>query len=384
MFKAASKILLIALAASMVIMMLPYASATTYYYRFFGPFIEGSANEFPNNATVIVHYRGGGTYNITGNHDFNFASSSIIDYFTFCYTFASGEETHEYWLTEADRTTSLTPYLWLPMSFSGEATPVVFNIRALGGIDVSGVVSAANGEILEQKPIDDNNIVVLNLTPYNNYAITIESVAGTEYTFNNINVYTSPVILTVSSMSFPPSILLQYKYLHIWASRPSSTEIQISYEDTNEQTENVVYTLMFENGTTAFTNGYTDTNSFVDLWSGASSNQTYYLEATVTQTEFGSLTFAQILLRDGSSTSPIDLSFLGDWPIDPTQIFWAFVIFIIFGCFSVLNAYVGGFAGVFSAIILTWLGWIEIPQGSIVAAVCIVIMAAIIYWKRRG
>jgi hypothetical protein len=172
--------------------------------------------------------------------------------------------------------------------------------------------------------------------------------------------------------------------LRIWASRPSSTEITISYQDTNLQTTSVNYQLAYANGSIAYSATHPSENSFVDTWTGANSNTTYYLTANVTQATFGTSTFAQVLLRDGASSSPIDLSFLGDWPVDPTQIFWALVVFIVFGCGTVLNAYIGGFAGVATAIILAWLGWLIIPSGALVAAFCVVFMVGIVYWKRRS
>lgn len=382
LYRAVSKLLLVILVSAFIIALVPSVYAATYQFQFHGPYVEGTTNEYPNNATVIFHYYDGSTYNVTGNHTFSYSASNPPLYFTFVYSFTGGEATHDYWLTSDELTASLSAAVDVYLSFSEDATPIVINIRALGGIEVDGLVSVTNNVVVEQKPVDDNNVVSFNLSPYEIYSVTLESVGGSEYTFENINVYTSPITLTVSPLSFPSSVMLQYKYLHIWASRPSSTEIQVSYEDTNEQTLSVDYTLSFENGTVAYWSHHVG-NSFVDLWTGASSNITYYLDAEVSQVEFGNLTFAQVLLRDGASSSPIDLSFLGDWPVDPTQVFWMIVILIIFGCFSVLNAYVGGFAGVAVAIVLAWLGWIDVPQGSLVAAMCIVIMAAIVYWKRR-
>jgi hypothetical protein len=227
-------------------------------------------------------------------------------------------------------------------------------------------------------------MVTLNLKGYGIYAVSVEGSDGFSYNYGYITMSSTAVTLTISALSFPNDVLMQYKYLRIWASRPSDTDIMVSYEDTNLNTTTVSYEIFFANGTVAYTQTHTGENSFVDIWTGADADTTYYLEANVTQATFGTSTFSQVLLRDGASTSPIDLSFLGDWPVDPTQIFWGLIIFIVFGCFSVINSYIGGFAGVATAIILSWLGWIQIPSGALVAAMCVAIMSGIVYWKRRS
>jgi hypothetical protein len=176
---------------------------------------------------------------------------------------------------------------------------------------------------------------------------------------------------------------MQYKYLRFWVTRPSSTEIQVNYQDTNNQTVSVDYTITASNGTTVFSASHSE-DWFTDLWAGADSNVTYYISATVIQSTFGTSTFNQILLRSGASTNPVDLSFLGDWPVDAAQVFWVLIVLIIFGCFSVLNAYIGAFAGVASAAVFVWLGWLTVPSGGIVAAFSVVCMIAITFYKRRG
>ncbi len=57
---------------------------------------------------------------------------------------------------------------------------------------------------------------------------------------------------------------------------------------------------------------------------------------------------------------------------------------IVFGSFSVLNAYVGAFAGVASAAILVWLGWLNIPAGAIALAFAFTVVIGIAVYKRRG
>lgn len=392
MSKAAFKLLLIILlVATCFVSLLPTAKATTYTYNFYGLINEdNTANLGTVNVTAIFPASVGSavppeTFLVNGFYVYNttvkplYFSYDLSDYYGY-------NITRQYWLNN-DEITGTYSVFATPFGL----TPVAFNIRALGGVSygaflvASATHSVGDYIVIEKRPIDEAGNVVLFLEPYTVYSLSIEDGISTTYTFGNINTVTTPITLTISALTFPSSVLQQYKYLRLWASRPSSTEITVSYQDTNLQTISVVYTINYANGSTAYTATHTSENSFSDTWTSADSNVTYYVAATVIQSVFGTSTFAQVLPRSGTSTSPIDLSFLGpSWPVDPTQIFWALIVFIVFGCFSVLNAYIGAFAGVATAVIFTWLGWLVIPAGAVVAAFTLVFLVGIVYWKRRG
>jgi len=193
---------------------------------------------------------------------------------------------------------------------------IIFQIRALGGVGLSSLLEVQrliNGtyQTVEQRQVDVNGIATMSLQPYTIYRVIAWS-GSTSTTFGNINTYTTAITLTLSALSFPSDILLQYKYLRIWASRPSPTEIQISYEDTNSQTISVAYQIAFANGTVAYNATHTGENSFIDNWAGADSNTTYYLTANTTQITFGTSTFAQI---------PSNKSLVTKWRINTTLLF---------------------------------------------------------------
>lgn len=359
-----------------------------YSYRFNGVYDENTAR-FIGGCNITAYFDDG-----TVPYSF-FVNGSRYDYYPL-----SQPLYFEYniWSLANTTDTTITRQYWLqPTEVSGNynifgneigLVHIIFQIRALGGVGLSSFLEVQriiNGtyQTVEQRQVDATGVATMSLQPYTIYRVIAWS-GSTSTTFGNINTYTTQITLTLSALNFPNEVLMQYKYLRIWASRPSSTEIQISYEDTNLQTDSVSYQLAYANGTVAYSATHTGENSFVDVWSGAAANTTYYLTANVSQSTFGYSTFAQVLLRDGASTSPIDLSFLGDWPIDATQIFWAFIVFIVFGVGSVLNAYIGGFAGVATAAVLVWLGWLQVPAGGVVAAFCIVIMVGIVHWKRRS
>ncbi len=397
MSKAVSKLLLVSiLLIACVVPYLPSVKAQSYTYTFNGPYNEDTGdfdtylNSTYNGMWVIVHYNDGtsqDTFNVI-NGSYPYSAPSQPQYFSYYLYDTNGTlfGNREYWLNAVETSGNYSIYFSrTPLS------TVTLNIRALGGVTVPDfcvverAVSGVN-TVVEKRLIDSQNAVqvAVEASTIYNVIVTDGEAAGFNYTFGNVNMYTTPITLTLSALSFPNDVLLQYKYLRIWAARPSSTEITVSYEDTNLQTIAVSYQLAFSNGSIAYSTTHSGENSFVDTWAGADSNITYYLSANVTQATFGASTFAQVLLRDGASTSPVDLSFLGDWPVDATQIFWVFVVFIVFGVGSVLNAYIGGFAGVATAAILVWLGWLVIPSGAIVAAFCVIFMVGIVYWKRRG
>ena len=363
-------------------------SPASYYYIFNGVYDENTA-AYIGECNVTAYFDDGTepyTFTVNSTSYYYYPKTQPLYFDYIIYPYANTTDTtinRQYWLEPDETSGSYT-------IFGNELglVHIVFQIRALGGVGLSSYLEVQriiNGtyQTVEKRQVDANGIATMSLQPYTVYRVIAIS-DNSSYTFGNINTYTTAITLTLSALSFPNDVLMQYKYLRIWASRPSSTEIQICYEDTNLQTVSVSYQIAFANGTVAYSATHTGENSFIDVWSAADPDTTYYLTANVSQSTFGYSTFAQVLLRDGASTSPIDLSFLGDWPIDATQIFWAFIVFIVFGVGSVLNAYIGGFAGVATAAVLVWLGWLQVPAGGVVAAFCIVIMVGIVHWKRRS
>jgi cytochrome c biogenesis protein CcdA len=83
------------------------------------------------------------------------------------------------------------------------------------------------------------------------------------------------------------------------------------------------------------------------------------------------------------STAPFSLDWLGTWPITSSAVIPAFLIIFVFGCFSVLNAYMGAFFGVVTAGLVTYWGWVAIPTGYLVVAMGLAIVTGITVAKRR-
>lgn len=371
-----------------------------YQYTFNGVYDENIGIGTTIGAANITAYFDDGTSPLTFELNETIVYSPLSKPLYFYYDiweYANTSDTslhREYWLSSDENNGTYNVY-----GNQQGLHDMVFTIRALGGAGLGSFVTVQRNidgtlQTVEKRPVDSTGAVVMALQPFTLYSVSIEGTEpNTSTTFGNINTYTTPIVLTVSALSFPSTTLQQYKYLRIWAYRPSSTEISVSYQDTNLQTVSVYYEITDVNGTIHYNYTHTGENSFRDIWSNATSNMTYYLSATVVQSEFGTTTFKQILPAEGTTSSPIDLSFLGTWEfnvygavvtLDATQIFWALVVLIIFGSFSVLNAYVGSFAGVAATAVFVWLGWLDIPAGAIALALAFTIVIGIAVYKRRG
>jgi hypothetical protein len=373
---------------------------TGYEYTFNGVYDENiDAGLLIGSANITAYFDDGTSPCVfLLNDSAMYAPATLPLYFYYdiwSYSNTSDTALHrEYWLSPTE--TNGTFYVY---GNQQGLENIVFTIRALGGAGLGSYVSvqrniAGSLQTVEKRPVDSTGAVVMSLQAFTLYTVSIEGTEpNTSTTFGNINTYTTPIVLTVSALSFPSSTLQQYKYLAIWASRPTSTDIMVNYNDTNLQTVSVYYEISDANGTVHYNFTHTGENSFSDIWTSALANTTYYLEATVVQSVFGTTVFKQILAKDGTTASPIDLSFLGTWEfsiygvtvsLEASQVFWALVVLIIFGSFSVLNAYMGAFAGVAAAAVFVGLGWLDIPAGAVALAFAFTVVIGIAVYKRRG
>jgi hypothetical protein len=368
----------------------PAPGPSGYSYLFRGLYDEDNVNTLLGNVTVTAYYNGGNV-GIAGKSVESFTVIGAYAYYPpsqplyFSYNLANfyGQNiTREYWLSENEVTASLYIYA-APTGLS----TVTFNIRALGGVSLTDKFLVARNiysdTIVEKLPIDSLGNVVMELKAYAIYHLTIEN-SDSVFSFGDVTMSSSPITLTVSPLSFPSDILLQYRYVHLYASRPNDNEIRIDYEDIENGTVSVAYTVSFINGTVAYSNTQT-VDSFTDIWPSADPASSYYVAATVVHSEFGTMYFQQTLTGSAGAVSPVDFAVFGNFGgVDTTQIFGVLIVLIIFGVFSAFNAYIGIFAGVVTAAIMVWIGWLStVTQGAIVAAFALAILFSITYWKRR-
>jgi hypothetical protein len=191
--------------------------------------------------------------------------------------------------------------------------------------------------------------------------------------------------LYLKGVDFPKETLLMYKYVTLYATRDYATNsIIFVYNDTKLLTNTVTVTFTDLDGNVAYTNVFHD-NSLNLNWTAAYNYTSYQLTVTVDHEDYGLFDWKQFMPNtNGESAAMFDLSFLGDWSFDLTYLFPAILILFAAGCFSALNAEVGAVVMVIVAVILSWMGWIPIPVGSLVAGFALAILMALVYNKRRS
>jgi len=237
---------------------------------------------------------------------------------------------------------------------------------------------------VEQRKVDAQNMVAMNLVNGRKYQITITG-ENVSYTYGDLLVDgVAGIQLILRSVDFPSGTLLTQKYTHIYGVRnfTSPSGITVVYEDEQNLTDSVDIAFTFINGTVAYSTSSTD-QTFVITWNGAANDTTYYLSATIHHSTYGDLPFRQTFPQQGGTTAPWSLSWMGSLSFNTAYILPALIILFAAGCFSALNAEVGAILTCIVAIILAWMGWIPIPAGALVAATFFAFLMALIYNKRR-
>jgi len=195
---------------------------------------------------------------------------------------------------------------------------------------------------------------------------------------------TTTIQLTLKSIQFPKETLFTYAYVRIYGDRGfgiPNGNISITYQDTLSQTVDVEIYMNYKNGTNVY-NATETADSFVHTWNSALNNTDYATVCNINHTRYGVFVWRQYFPQEFSDP-PWSLSFLGSLPFDTNIIIPSLIILMIGGCFTVINAQVGAFMAVITAIILTYLGWIPIPAGYLITAFALAILMAIVYSKRR-
>jgi hypothetical protein len=307
-----------------------------------------------------------------------YSSMAIPQYFIVSTT------NREYWVSDGETGTTIklynetfTTYTILFSDFAGALNDHPF-VKAKHYIN--GIL-----ETVEKRKVDAEDKVQFLLREGEKYTITVED--GASYSYGDILFTTTTTIsLTLKGIDFPQDILLSYQYVRIYGTRTFATPngtIVVNYVDTLGKTNNVVITIMYNNGTVAYTTTVSGSSTFSDTWSSAMNNTDYRLSCTITHDQFGVMGWKQYLPRTFSE-APFPLAWLGTWGFDSSQLIPALLIVFVFGCFSVLNAYIGAFFGTVTATILAYIGWISIPSTMIVTAFAFCVLLGITVAKRRG
>jgi hypothetical protein len=354
-------------------------------YHFYGPYNETTGELINDLVTVTAHYPEDTdlpAYSFTLNGTWVFPPDYNVMYYSFLFSDGS---TREYWVDQSEIITDIYVFM------TNDPTSYVINFLDYTGIlqtyPYVTIKAYVNGSLftVEKRMVDAQNNIGAVLSEGEKYELTI---GNDEYSFVYGDLYMTSTVgfqLVLRGVDLPKESLLMYKYVTLYAHRDfSSNSIFFFYNDTKEATTSVTVTFTDENGVVAYENTYAaDTVSL--NWTGAVNATSYQLDVAVVHEEYGEFTWKQYFPNAvGDGPAMFDFSFMGDWSFDMTYLFPAILILFAAGLCSALNADVGAILLVLVAIVLTLIGWIPIPVGSLIAGFAFAVLMALMYNKRRA
>lgn len=342
--------------------------------------------------TVKVSLTWNTTYTITNKEEtgcrINFDTPPTEgDEFMNWYVYRSSvgiSKNREYWLSETEYITSI--YV-----FDDDLTDYTFIFLDLAGaLDDYPYVESQyyiNGTLrtVDKRKVDVEKKIQMSLVNGRKYNLIIKD--GSSYTFGDLLMTSTTTIqLTLKGIGFPKETLFTYKFVRIYGTRAFGSSgtgnISITYQDVLEQTTSVKIEIDKRDGTNVYTDTKTD-DSFVQYWLNAKNDTDYTVVCTITHERYGTYEWKQYFPRT-FSTNPWGLDFLGtSLPFATSIILPSLLILFVAGAFSQINAQLGAFLAVVTAIILTYMGWINISAGYLITAFSLVILMALVYAKRR-
>jgi len=263
-------------------------------------------------------------------------------------------------------------------------------------IDLLGVSNAyleartyMNGTLytVERRQIPGGGKLPLILTQFKTYYFRIICDQGiidlgsqtTLSPYDSLIFYVSPAQL--------PSEYISYGNITAYAVRTSNTCIQVYYNDANERTHRINITI-YSVKNNEFTEEYSlswKANTIMIIWKDALPNLDYNVKITVSHADFGQLTWQFPLPAPAPSENIWDtlLGWICNWPVAPSQIISAFIIFFVITLASYKDAEAGLLLGAITAGVLIGLGWYAMSWGTLTIITCLIIMLAIARRRRR-
>jgi hypothetical protein len=364
-----------------------YVEIANVYY-FYGPFDEETGYPIDENVTVGVFYDSSGypyyTHEFNGSWVYTASPQALFFRFTF-----EDNSTREYWV---DPSEDILPVYIFHGNVSGtQATYTVQFTDTTGVLNDYPFVTVeryVNGTLytIEKRKIDSEKKILTNVIPYRTYTLSLGE--STAYTFGELTFgSTATISLTITSLMFPETVIMGYRYVRCYANRDmESGTVYAYYQDLEDNTDNVTISIYFQtNGTLVTTSTQTD----IDEWSYSTSaldNSTdYYLTMQVYHGDFGYLTYSQVLPRLYSNDPPWGIDVLGgdSLPFTVAYLIPTIAILAVASSFSAANTVVGLFATVVTAIIIAYIGWMPIAAEVLVFAFALVVIFAIATLRRR-
>lgn len=272
-----------------------------------------------------------------------------------------------------------TIYLFTP---DDDYASYSFTIRDYTGSVGSGdtfleALRVVNGteRIVERMLIWDTvNTVPLTLTKDKIYILQVRFPDNSTYRFGYFIPSSDPTpILTISGMAFSNQAHYVGEHITVEATRPNATHIQINYEDTLEQTNEVFVEICYLNGTQVW-NDTAVSSDVVFNWFNAI-NTTDYLVNLIAEHEF----YEEVTYTKFLEGEEIPLDYL-DWDEllgeGATLGISLLLIFMGFGIFSTYTAEIGCFSGLTITYILNYANFlpIKIPWVILHSAMGLLIM----------
>ncbi len=397
--KTAMLTLLVLLVASLFFAYFPQqVKAITYTqtWIFSGPYNKYTSDVtalLSGAVTVTAHYANEilpvATFSVHSS-SYSWETNSTILYFSFDYNSSH----REYWLTSNDQTHGNHP-LFLFFSSRADTSDYVINFMDQVGMlktyryIEAQIYWAGSYLTIDKRLVDSQNSVVLGLVTGSRYRLVITDGLTPNVYGDLVATAVTGVQLTLRGVDFPKETLQLYQYIHTSAIRDFLTPtgaITISYEDLTSNTNSVNVTITnATSGAVEYTHIFSSDNLFSYTWTSVDNATSYQVTITIDHATYGTFYYEHYLLGEYTKAhDPFSLDFLGaGFPVTTAVLIPALIIIFAAGCFSELTSEAAAVIVVLTAIILTALGWITIPQGSIIAALSLAVMAGVVGARKR-
>jgi len=353
----------------------------TSSYDIYAAYYEDDGSFQGNSSVTVVHINGEETtYTVHQNQSFNFSDQILC----FRWNITDGNERVIYVVDTYENLTLFIP--------EGTYSIYYFTIQDYIGLLQTGDAylesyrfvngSVQQSKLIERKLVQDYvSEVPLIMNVGSTYLLKLR-VGSTVYSFGYFTAGSDTTqTLPVQDISFTSRVEIAYRYVRVEASR-NNTEITVNYQDTLENTTSVSLEIQYRNGSVAYSDS--STGYLVQFyWGNADSETDYIVYVTVNHASLGTLNYKQVLPYSPSVSPPFDLSPLGTFPITNNQVVPLVIILFVAGVFSTLTAPLGIFLTVLTAVVLRYIGWLNLSWTILSFAMSLAVIYAIAVLKRR-
>jgi hypothetical protein len=380
----------------------PVKGATTQDFYFAGPFDEIGVDNTGHKPCVIqAHYFGTTLYDettiYTDDGDWtHFNPLEDVQYFTFNFTSENATSTsyRQFWIDPLD------PYYGMGNGHAGAGELNIYNQTiyqyTITFADTTGqlknypfaTIYDQAGNAVERRKMDSQYKIQAGLMLGQKYSIEVGIYSiGDFLTTTDL----SPEIV-VPVLTFPDPVNIGFLYIKAYADRSYDgavfDTIRFIYEDVSNNgtgNTNTVYLYIYfqDDMTIADQQIWVGKDIIAYSWATVDKNTDYYLVAIINHNYYGRLDYRTVLPRGFSNTTPWGLDFLGTLPFNSAYLIPSFILLVVAGIFSTLNAPVGLLATVVTASFLSYEGWLPIGVDVLVFCFALVFIFGIVMARRR-